>query len=1004
MTPEEGARLYGLFSAASELPPDELRKFLDRECGNDSRLRERLERMVAHAGHSGGVLGNGPWNQPPVVKGRVFQVDDMVSDRYRVEGFLGMGGMGEVYAVRDTILDDVRVALKTIRPEYAADEQMLARFRREIQLEREVVHENVCPLYEFARHRASDGSSIHFLTMRFLPGETLARHLKDHGKLEPAEAARIAGQIAAGLDAAHRAGILHRDLKASNIMLVPAGKTVKAVVTDFGLARRMETGAVDLTRTGQLMGVPDYMAPELFKSRPHSASSDVYALGIILYEMLAGHRPFSEDDPNVGVHKRSLAAPRPADDAPEVGPRWTNLVARCLDPEPANRPTLSEFIAALQPDAPPLPLPTSLPKGESRWFSRRSLAVAKIFFLVLSVSVLIWRLTVQRTMIGSGQVIYLTEMNNATQDAQLDSAGLLLRNHLVQSASVRLADESRIARAKSLMGNGADSPAKAREIALRVGAAVVVFSTLVRVADGYQLSVRMEKAASSPSLFSQPVSRDWQVGGKQQIFNVVREAGDFIRSEAGESGQQIAAHDISPDEAASSSWEAIELYRQSEKLVQESRKEAAVSMLERAIEIDPDFALAHIRLADILNGVRRQEEAFKHYQLALGAAGKRRLTRWEELMLRGNYALDTGDYRVAEGAFVELRALYPDRFQPLHYLAAALEFQGRAEESVQLEREAATRDPLRVQPVRGIIGPLIRLGRFAEAEAGLGQLRDLSHDQAVEMEGQIRASQGDFGKAIAAFEVSSRVTDSVRRSRCNSLLAQAFAEKGQYSKAIKLYDAGILADSAAGRPAEAALKHVALASLHLRAGDSVTARNHALESVRVLRSLKLYRGAATILARAGYPADAQRLADDIGPAWPGPLADAARHHIHGEALMQQGRTMEAIREFEAADRLDSPKTLREYLAHAYAGSQDRERALFLYGNITRSRGAFWEYADCELPGIRASMLLESGRLAMTLGDAGRAAESLREYQLLRREADPNLPETAEARRLLSSLE
>jgi hypothetical protein len=148
--------------------------------------------------------------------------------------------------------------------------------------------------------------------------------------------------------------------------------------------------------------------------------------------------------------------------------------------------------------------------------------------------------------------------------------------------------------------------------------------------------------------------------------------------------------------------------------------------------------------------------------------------------------------------------------------------------------------------------------------------------------------------------------------------------------------------------------------------------------------------------------DAQRLIDDLGHGWPGSLAAAARHQLAGEILLYHGDRNSALREFEAADRLDSPLRIREYLANAYASS-DPERSLFLYQNAAASRGAFWQYADCELPGLRSGMLLETGRLARRLGDDTRARQAVREYLQIRQSADADIPETLQAKELLAGL-
>jgi serine/threonine protein kinase len=998
MTPLDGERMYRLFQAANDMAPEERQEYLQRECGDDSALLEKLRGMLEFAGESGGLLGRAAQPQPAPDPGRVFEPGNLVSGRYRITRFVNRGGMGEVYLAYDTELD-VQVALKTVRPELAMHEAMLSRFKREVQLEREVVHENVCPLYDFARHVKESGDVVHYVTMKYLAGQTLSEYLKSAGPIETAEAVSIAAQIAAALRASHAAGILHRDLKSANVMLVQGADGWQAVVTDFGLARRIRPDeAATISRAGQIMGTLDYMAPELLAGKSASEASDVYALGIILFEMVTGRRPYADAEPHVAAYRRSRGAPS-AGDATGVPAALHRLIARCLDPDPARRPSVPDIATELRgPDRRPIAWLPRLPKS-------RLAAAAAILALAASLLVAFLRITRQSISVRPGSLIYLMEVDNTTGDSQLDAVDDLLRNHLTQSSQVRLADESKVRRARSLIAQGSRDPAAAaREVGLRVGAMLVVFATLARVGDGYDLAVRIDRLGADPSTVRGSVMHTWQVGVKNGLFTAVRTAGDFIRTAAGEPASDVARQDIPPEEAASSSWEALELYRQSEILRHQKETNRAIAVLERAIQIDPDFAMAHIHLADLLNGGRRQEEAFAHYRRALDAAGKRRLTRWEELMLRGNYALDTGDFPLAEAAFAELRRLYPRSYMPPHYLAAAVREEGRLEEAMTLERDAAALDPSLPQPVLAVVELWIRLGRWTQAAHDLARLRTLSPDLAVRDEGVVHWLENDPAAARSRFESLTRSTDSLQKSRGYSLLAQSYAESGEYLRAEALYTDGIAADIAAGQTVEAAFKHVALAWLELLAGNPVAARNDSLEAVRLVRTVELYRRAATILARAAYTVDAQRIIDDLGPAWPGPLAEATRRQILGEILLRSGKPAAGLHDLELADRVDSSLHLREYLAHGYEQAGDGERALYLYRSMTESRGPFWAYPDSELPGVRAGMLLEAAALARRLGHEAQAQSALREYQQIRSAADPNLPETVRARQLAAGMQ
>lgn len=269
----------------------------------------------------------------------VFEMGQIVSGRYRVARFLDRGGMGEVYAAVDLELHEV-VALKTLRPEIAGDSRNLARFKHEIQLSRKVAHPHVCRVYDLARDPVTGPAedATYFLTMELLPGETLEARVRRAGRLEAEEALDLIDQMAAALDAAHEAGIIHRDFKPGNVILVPCTRGVRAVVTDFGLARSKVTGDVEAmtqTLTGHLMGTPEYMAPELFSGDEASVASDVYALGMTIYKMVTGTLPARARAQRAG----GAAAPVPVagSAAPALDPKWEAAIQRALDPDAARR-------------------------------------------------------------------------------------------------------------------------------------------------------------------------------------------------------------------------------------------------------------------------------------------------------------------------------------------------------------------------------------------------------------------------------------------------------------------------------------------------------------------------------------------------------------------------------------------------------------------------------------------------------------------------------------------
>lgn len=286
-----------------------------------------------------------------------FSPGDVVAARYRIVREIGSGGTGEVYEALDTGLG-VPVALKTLRPSVAGDAVQLERFRREIQSARKVTHANICRIFDMGLH-SSGGRERFFLTMELLAGRSLAQRLETGDPFVPEDAFPVVEQIAAGLDAAHRAGVVHRDLKPGNVMLLapPAGEIApRAVITDFGIALSDEQGEIRLTQSGELVGTPEYMAPEQGELGPAWPTTDIYALGLIMYEMLSKQRPFSSGaTPLETVLFRRRQPPRPLRDfVPGLDAVWEATIHRCLEREPARRfQGAAEVIAALNGSGPP---------------------------------------------------------------------------------------------------------------------------------------------------------------------------------------------------------------------------------------------------------------------------------------------------------------------------------------------------------------------------------------------------------------------------------------------------------------------------------------------------------------------------------------------------------------------------------------------------------------------------------------------------------------------------
>ncbi|MFN7986790.1 MAG: protein kinase [Thermoanaerobaculia bacterium] len=326
----------------------------------------------------------------------------VIAERYRVVRFIARGGMGEVYEAEDLALGG-RVALKTILPSLEEGTEYVERFKREIHVARHVTHPNVCRIYDLGVHRGAPPvpggpapPELLFLTMELLHGTTLSERLR-YGPMTTTEALPLVVQMAAGLHAAHEAGVVHRDFKSANVMLVPPqkeGRPPRVVITDFGLARPAASSEslASISDAGSVLGTPAYMAPEQVAGRPATPAADLYALGVVVYEMVTGTRPFDGPSPFLVAARRLTEPPPPPSlHVADLDPAWEEAILRCLKVDPAERfPSATDFSAALGGEAvrfsgsafhraAPGTATVFLPKAAARSRSRLAARVALAF-------------------------------------------------------------------------------------------------------------------------------------------------------------------------------------------------------------------------------------------------------------------------------------------------------------------------------------------------------------------------------------------------------------------------------------------------------------------------------------------------------------------------------------------------------------------------------------------------------------------------------------------------
>ena len=260
-------------------------------------------------------------------RGITLAAGTVLGTRYEIVQILGQGGMGAVYKARDLELDRV-VAVKVIRPDLASHPDILARFKQELILARQITHRNVIRIFDL-----SEASGIKFITMEFIEGQDLKSLVSEKGRISFEEAAGFIEQVCLALEAAHAEGVVHRDLKPQNIMV---DKQSRASVMDFGIARSVEAGG--MTMTGMVVGTPEYMSPEQVMGERVDVRSDLFTLGVIFYELLTGATPYRSDSLQGAMFKRTREIPKPPIEVdPTVPQILSDVTAKCLQIDPARR-------------------------------------------------------------------------------------------------------------------------------------------------------------------------------------------------------------------------------------------------------------------------------------------------------------------------------------------------------------------------------------------------------------------------------------------------------------------------------------------------------------------------------------------------------------------------------------------------------------------------------------------------------------------------------------------
>ncbi len=588
--------------------------------------------------------------------------------RYQIIEELGKGGMGKVYKVFDTEIKE-KVALKLLKPDVAADKETIERFRNELKFARKIRHKNVCQMFDLAKDEGS-----YYITMEYVHGEDLKRLIRKMGQLSAGQALLIAKQVGEGLAEAHHLGVVHRDLKPQNIMVDEEGN---ARIMDFGIARSIK--AKGITDAGVMIGTPEYMSPEQAEAGDIDKRSDIYSLGVILYEMVTGRVPFEGDTPLSIAMKHKGEKPKdPRELNSQVLPELSRVILKCMEKDKSKRyQTAEEFLSDLSKIEKSIPTTQRIVPERIPLTSREitvKFKLKKLFVSVLGivavaiVAIVVLRFLPKKSIapppLPSGKpslaVLYF---ENISGDKSLDAwkTGLteLLITKLSQSKFINVLSSDRIfGILKKLNLDEAKkySTEDLIKVANEGGASHTLSGSLMKAGDSIIISLTLQQPHMGEIIRSMTVP----CKGEAEIFPKLDEFTKEIKSGLNLSSEQIAKDlDKEVGKITTSSPEAYKFYSEARKYHLKDDNSEAIQLYEKAVALDPEFAMAYRGMAAAYDNLGYVSKSREYIQKAFNLSD--RVSDRERYLIQGQlYYQKENTFGQAIEAFNKLLELYPD--------------------------------------------------------------------------------------------------------------------------------------------------------------------------------------------------------------------------------------------------------------------------------------------------------------------------------------------------------
>ncbi len=751
---------------------------------------------------AGLAAGPAPISDGALRLAQLFPPGTLLGNRYEILRVLGEGGMGAVYQARDKELDRL-IALKVIRPELAGNPAILQRFKQELILARHITHKNVVRIYDLGE---ADG--IKFITMEYVDGEDLRSLLKHHGKFAPQQAVQVVEQVCRALDAAHAEGVIHRDLKPQNIMRDPQGRIV---VMDFGLARSLEEPG--MTQTGALVGTLEYMSPEQALGATLDQRSDLFAVGLIFFELLTGKVPYKADTAIASLMKRTHERAVSASDIDNSVPEsLSSIVARCLERDPAVRyQSAQEIVNQLQtwesnPNISPGALSRMLPASRSAQHSstsilRRIWVWTAIAFLAITFLLAIpaarnrlfrARLGTETLNpgipeLGKGKYVAVLPFRIVGDERSLryvaDGLGEALSAKLFQLQEVHVASSSAVEKIA-----GQDVPLG--RVAHALGVNLILQGTVQGSADRLRVTLDLEDLSSRRRVWTQEFS-----GVSQDLLTIEdRVYGELVGALALKpTTEEMARTGSHPTENVT----AYDLYLQGRNAMHNSRNVQALQAATRfygdALNNDPNFALAYTGLADANLAMYKETKDTLWAQKALAAAqhAEHLNSNLGEVHLAlGSVYSATGRSAEAVEQLKRALAVAPNSDEAYRRLGDAYLAAGQKQEALHAYQSAVNANPYYWYNHNTLGGAYFRSGDTPKALQEYQTVMQLAPENATGYlnTGAVYFRQGKWADAIPAFQKALQLQPD---ADTYSNLGTAYYFLKRYDDAIKMFEKAV---------------------------------------------------------------------------------------------------------------------------------------------------------------------------------------------------------------------